>query len=126
MISIFLSANRETQSISVTSTCFALQTIQSTGDCSIFSSAIDLNMKSHPSNPKNNANTTAEKLGEVSRRIPLRSVVKALLRANWRKEDMFQVPLLLGTVLKTDGERDVLNGDMDEELCHQVRRHWFL
>jgi len=37
---------------------------------------------------------------------------------------MFQVPLLLETVLKTDGERDVLNGDMDEELCHQVRHRF--
>ncbi|KAL3782620.1 hypothetical protein HJC23_000002 [Cyclotella cryptica] len=105
-------------SISVTSTCFALQTIQSTGDCSIFSSAIDLNMKAHPPNIMKNTNATAD---TISRRIPLRSVVKALLRANWRKEDMFQVPLLLETVLKMDGERDVLNGDMDEELCHQVK-----
>jgi hypothetical protein len=54
-------------------------------------------------------------------RVPVRSVVKALLRANWRKEDMFQVPLLLYTVLKIDRERDVLNNDMDEELCHRVR-----
>ena len=37
---------------------------------------------------------------------------------------MFQVPLLLETVLKTDGERDVLNGDMDEELCHRVREQF--
>lgn len=34
---------------------------------------------------------------------------------------MFQVPLLLYTVLKVDGEREVLNQDMDEELCHRVR-----
>jgi hypothetical protein len=34
---------------------------------------------------------------------------------------MFQVPLLLYTVLKADGEREVLNKDMDEEFCHRVR-----
>jgi hypothetical protein len=33
---------------------------------------------------------------------------------------MFQVPLLLYTVLKIDGERDVLNGGMDDELCHKA------
>lgn len=54
-------------------------------------------------------------------RVPVRSIVKALLRANWRKDDMFQVPLLLYTILKIDGERDVLNTNMDEELIHKVR-----
>ncbi|KAL7511208.1 hypothetical protein ACHAXN_008091 [Cyclotella atomus] len=34
---------------------------------------------------------------------------------------MFQVPLLLYTVLKADGEREVLNQDMDEEFCHRVK-----
>ena len=53
--------------------------------------------------------------------VPVRSIVKALLRANWRKDDMFQVPLLLYTILKIDGERDVLNTNMDEELIHKVR-----
>ena len=33
---------------------------------------------------------------------------------------MFQVPLLLYTVLKIDAERDVLNKDMDEELVYQL------
>lgn len=106
------------QSISVTSTCFALQAIYSTPDCSIFSSAVDLNLKRLPSllSP-----TTSPATAVKNERIPIRSVLKALLRANWRKDDMFQVPLLLYTVLKVDGEREVLNQDMDEELCHRVR-----
>ena len=74
----------------------------------MFSPAVDLNLKRLPDGAKDD-------------RIPVRSVIKALLRANWRKDDMFQVPLLLYTVLKIDGERDVLNKDMDEELCHRVR-----
>lgn len=106
------------QSISVTSTCFALQAIYSTPDCSIFSSVVDLNLKRLPNLP---SPTTSPVTAVKNERIPIRSVLKALLRANWRKDDMFQVPLLLYTVLKVDGEREVLNQDMDEELCHRVR-----
>lgn len=53
-------------------------------------------------------------------KIPLRGVVKALLRAHWRDEDMFQVPLLLHTILTVDGDRSILNKHMDEELSHRV------
>lgn len=79
---------------------------------------MDLNLKRLPSllSP-----TTSPATAVKNERIPIRSVLKALLRANWRKDDMFQVPLLLYTVLKVDGEREVLNQDMDEELCHRVR-----
>ena len=97
------------QSISVTSTCFALQAIYSTPDCSIFSPVVDLNLKQ------------LQQTKNQDDRVPVRSIVKALLRANWRKDDMLQVPLLLYTILKIDGERDVLSKDMDEELSHKVR-----
>ncbi len=63
---------------------------------------------------------------KASSKIPLRGVVKALLRAPWREEDMFQVPLLLHTILVVDRERSVLNRDMDEELSHRVRLLSFL
>jgi len=35
---------------------------------------------------------------------------------------MFQVPLLLHTILVVDRERSVLNEDMDEELSHRVKK----
>ena len=50
--------------ISVTSTCFALQTIFATGDCSTFSNVVDPNMKS-----KFDTSDGAEK---SSSRIPIR------------------------------------------------------
>ena len=81
---------------------------------------VDLNLKPPPSLSEPAA-SSAE--GAKEKRIPVRSVVKALLRANWRKDDMFQVPLLLYTVLNVDSDRDVLNHEMDEELCHRVRLH---
>lgn len=103
------------QEISVTSTCFALRTIFATGDCSIFSNAVDPNMKLQ-------LDTSDDTSDKSSSRIPIRSVVKALLRARWRKEDMFQVPLLLHTVLNVDKERCILNEAMDEELCHRLKQ----
>eukprot|EP00584_Thalassiosira_punctigera_P008779 CAMPEP_0172541276 /NCGR_PEP_ID=MMETSP1067-20121228/12103_1 /TAXON_ID=265564 ORGANISM="Thalassiosira punctigera, Strain Tpunct2005C2" /NCGR_SAMPLE_ID=MMETSP1067 /ASSEMBLY_ACC=CAM_ASM_000444 /LENGTH=787 /DNA_ID=CAMNT_0013327281 /DNA_START=87 /DNA_END=2450 /DNA_ORIENTATION=- len=101
------------QEISVTSTCFALKTIFATGDCSIFSNAVDLNVRSQQLNELCDFETTSK--------IPIRGVVKALLRARWREEDLFQAPLLLSTVLQIDSDRSILNSDMDEELCHRVK-----
>ncbi|KAL7551759.1 hypothetical protein ACHAWF_014948 [Thalassiosira exigua] len=92
---------------SVTSTCFALRAVFSGDD--LFSDVVDCNL-------------AAGAEGAKSSRIPLRSVVKALLRAQWREDDLFQVPLLLRTVLAADESRAVLNGGMDEELCHKVKR----
>ena len=104
--------------ISVTSTCFALQTIFATNDdCALFSNVINANMKS----TKQFASDDTSKEIPASK-IPIRSVVKALLRANWRDDDMFQIPLLLSTVLKIDKDRNVLNENMDEELCHRVKK----
>ena len=73
---------------------------------------VDFNMEPHPD--------AFDSKG--SSKVPLRGVVKALLRAQWREEDIFQVPLLLHTVLKVDKDRSVLNADMDEELCHRVKQ----
>ncbi|KAL7541978.1 hypothetical protein ACHAXR_012169 [Thalassiosira sp. AJA248-18] len=101
------------QDISVTSTCFALLTIFATGDCSLFSNKVDLNMKS-----QFDAMDGEKKLSK----IPIRAVVKALLRTRWREDDMFQVPLILYTVLKIDQDRSILNSEMDEELCHRVNQ----
>lgn len=103
-----------TSSISVTSTCFALQTLVATGgkDGNMFNDYVDFNMKQPTSDDNNND-------GKL---VPLRGVLKALLRAPWREEDLFQVPLLLYTVLEIDSDRSILNSSMDEELCHKVKQ----
>lgn len=103
-----------TASLSVTSTCFALQSI-ATGGGDKFEDFVDFNMKL--SSDGSGAST-----GATNCLLSLRGVLKALLRANWRDEDMFQVPLLLSTVLKIDSDRSILNSSMDEELSHRVKQ----
>lgn len=104
------------EAISVTSTCFALQAIFAGGDGgSAFADAVDLDLSPRPPGGSG-------KDASSSSKIPVRGVVKALLRARWREEDLFQVPLLLHTVLRVDSDRLVLNSDMDEELRHRVRK----
>jgi hypothetical protein len=101
-----------TDQISVTSTCFALQSIYATGDCSaLFANVV-------------NANMNVNNVTSASVMIPIQDVVKSLLNASWREEDMFQVPLLLYTILKVDtnSERSFLcyedgNAVLDDERC---------
>lgn len=62
-----------------------------------------------------------EEDGVVESRVPVRSVVRALLMAEWRDDDLFQVPLLLHTVLAVDKERSLLGSGMDEILAVKVR-----
>jgi hypothetical protein len=107
-----------TSSLSVTSTCFALQSI-ATGGGEKFDDFVDFNMKQSENLSGAITTTTANNNG---RSIPLRGVLKAALRASWREEDMFQVPLLLSTVLKIDSDRSILNSSMDEELSHRVKK----
>ena len=68
---------------SVTSTCFALHAITQAPDQ--YSSIVnfDLAAKEQTNNDK----------------ISIRNIVEALLRAGWREDDLFQVPLILDTVL---------------------------
>jgi hypothetical protein len=104
--------------ISITSTCFALQAVLSASahDASLYSSFITMD-------------TSITKLDEKDTRTPVRSIVQALLSSEWREEDMFQVPLLLYTVLKVDAKRNILgpsnygsNTGMDEQLAARIRR----
>jgi hypothetical protein len=118
--------------ISVTSTCFALQAIFATGDCSAcFADVVNANMNasdaggvgasSPPPPPPPSSSSSSSAM------IPIRDVVESLLRAEWREEDMFQVPLLLYTVLRVDRDRSFLGGapmrsDGGGALRSRVRR----
>jgi hypothetical protein len=112
-----------TDQISVTSTCFALQSIYATGDCSaLFANVVNANMN------VNNV-TSSSSASSASVMIPIQDVVKSLLNASWREEDMFQVPLLLYTILKVDTNRErsfLYNEDgnvvLDDERCCRVKR----
>lgn len=101
--------------ISITSTCFALQAVLSASeqDSSLYSSFITMD-------------TSITNLDEKDTRTPVRSIVQALLASEWREDDLFQVPLLLYTVLKVDAKRSILgpgNGHtgMDEQLAARMR-----
>ena len=70
--------------------------------------------------------TSITKLDEKDTRNSVRSIVQALLASEWREDDLFQVPLLLYTVLKVDAKRSILgpgNGHtgMDEPLALRMR-----
>jgi hypothetical protein len=54
-------------------------------------------------------------------RIPIRDVVESVLRANWREEDMFQVPLVLYTILNIDADGTFLR-NTDEDMRSRLRR----
>ena len=77
---------------SVTSTCFAIRTILASRDQ--FSNRICFDLR--------NATQFTMDLSEDG--IPLRSIVNALLHADWRDEDLFQVPLVLETVLMINND----------------------
>jgi hypothetical protein len=86
----------------VTSTCFALQTILASGDSQLYDSLVAAD-------------------DEKDGRIPIRAVLHELLFADWRKDDLFQVPLLLYTALKVDSQRIMLGPTgMNEELAAKV------
>ena len=95
--------------ISVTSTCFALQAILSSPESS--SSAYDSILCMDPSVDKLNDNRT-----------PVRSILRELLLAEWREDDMFQVPLLLHTVLVVDKKRVLLQADDAALVNAQVKK----
>ena len=115
--------------ISVTSTCFALQAIFANGDCSAsFGDVVNANMNAPRAADDDDDDGGGGGGGgesSSSATIPIRGVVESLLRAEWREEDMFQVPLLLYTVLKVDRDRSYLGAAAlraDGELSSRVRR----
>jgi len=93
--------------VSVTSTCFALQTLLVSQDSQLFDSLVALNIN-------------MEQDDDV--RIPIRNILQELLGSEWRKDDLFQVPLLLYTALQVDSERKLLGpSGVSEELASKLR-----
>lgn len=95
--------------VSVTSTCFALQNIRAAQDSGIFDSLVAMDMS-----------IMEQQKDDV--RISIRNILRELLFADWRQDDLFQVPLLLYTALQVDSERRLLGpNSIDEELASRVR-----
>lgn len=88
------------QRISITSTCFAFQAIYLSGDRSVYDSIVNFDLESTSVSSKSSEN-----------KILAQSIFEALLLADWREEDLFQVPLLLQTLLIVDDKRVILSED---------------
>ena len=107
---------------SVTSTLFALDCFQ----YDAFSSITDVNMAisskslGSGSNNNNNDNDNDNNNSMSNTKVKLREVLDATLDSNWSEEDLFQVPLLVHTVLALDKKR-VLFRDMDNGRKERVR-----
>jgi hypothetical protein len=92
----------------MTSTLFSLSAIMAASDKSIYNSMIHLDM------------TAVAPSNDI---VQLRDIVHATLFADWREEDLFQVPLIIHTILTVDKDRVLLDPKvMDEVLAERMRR----
>lgn len=102
-----------TDQISITSTCYALQTLLSSIDSSMYDDVAIMDMRPF-------TEERAEE-GFVESRAHVRSIVRELLTQHSNDEDLFQVPLLLYTILKADPNRYLLGpANMDEAIAAKV------
>ena len=90
---------------SITSTCYALQAMLATENPSIYEAFV-LDPKIRSMDDK--------------ARTPVRDILRELLASDWRTDDLFQVPLLLYTMLKVDVGRDLVGG-VDEQTAARIR-----
>jgi hypothetical protein len=54
------------------------------------------------------ATTSSSRSTADETKIPMRQVMRNLLAAKWRDDDLFQVPLLIYTILRVDSDRSLL------------------
>mmetsp|Transcript_25229 Transcript_25229/g.55085 ORF Transcript_25229/g.55085 Transcript_25229/m.55085 type:complete len:576 (+) Transcript_25229:103-1830(+) len=88
----------------ITSTCYALLTLSLASD--VYSSIL--------STEESNEDNNDDKIPD-SNAIPIQLVMKALLASNCRQDDLFQIPLLLYTLLRVDTDRSVLHSAASNE-----------
>ncbi|CAB9523931.1 metalloprotease FTSH [Seminavis robusta] len=100
--------------LSVTSTCYALLAIQTA------SSAYDSIVAFDRTN--NDSETDEDPTNKDKICIP--TVVRALLASEWRQDDLFQVPLLLFTVLTIDKDRSMVlqSAAFNEQTALKIRQ----
>lgn len=93
------------QRLSITSTLFSLLAIISSSDASLYETIVNLDMR-QPS----------EENKLVDGRISARNVIEAVFDGDWNEEDLFQVPLLLHTILEIDPNREFLKTKLADEV----------
>jgi hypothetical protein len=95
--------------LSVMSTCYALQSILAAGDSGLYDSFIVKGTVADPSD------TTRTSTG---------AILAEMLASEWREDDLFQIPVLLYTILKVDTDRLQLNKAFRDNpaIASKVRR----
>jgi hypothetical protein len=90
--------------LSVTSTCYSLQAVQT-------SSTYDSMLSYQETDDEHDV-------------VPVRKVIQALLASKWREDDLFQVPLLLYTILRYDTDRSMIiqSASSSEESAAKIRQ----
>jgi hypothetical protein len=101
---------------SVTSTLFTLEAIMSSRRVDLYESIADFQLKV----PKSEGSSvTTPKSND---KISIRDVVQETLMSSWRKEDLFQVPLLISVILQIDKKRELLSPRLiNEDLADKIR-----
>lgn len=97
--------------LSITSTCCALNAILSTQNKQLYESFITMDTRIiKTSEGKDN-------------RVLARNIIEDLLASEWRENDLFQVPLLLSTILDVDSKRCIIGSKrMDESMANNLRK----
>mmetsp|Transcript_25338 Transcript_25338/g.28923 ORF Transcript_25338/g.28923 Transcript_25338/m.28923 type:complete len:763 (-) Transcript_25338:224-2512(-) len=91
--------------ISITSSCSALQSIISSEDATVYDSFI-----------------SKKKTDSNDKRASIPEILLELVNAPWREDDLFQVPILLYTILKVDSDRSLLRNELkSSDIASKIR-----
>lgn len=109
--------------VCVTSTCYALLTI------ALSSPGVYDSILAPDDGAKNDDGSAGGNDGGPSRtaaeKICVKRVLRTLLSSDVRGDDMFQIPLLLYTLLRVDGDRSVIRSAVastDDEIASKMRK----
>jgi hypothetical protein len=91
--------------LSVTSTCYSLLAVLAAGDSDLYDSLL-----------------TRELVDPKDKRASINNILMELLYSEWRQDDLFQVPVLLYTILRVDAHRTLLKKAVaNYEVCSKVQ-----
>mmetsp|Transcript_364 Transcript_364/g.527 ORF Transcript_364/g.527 Transcript_364/m.527 type:complete len:764 (+) Transcript_364:74-2365(+) len=92
--------------ISITSSCFVLQSVAFAEESGLYDSMV-----------------TRKTTDKNDKRISMQEILIELVNAEWREDDLFQVPVLLYTILKVDSDRSLLRESLQSsEFASKIRR----
>ena len=106
-----------TTRVCVTSTCYALLTMVLSAP-NVYESVM-----SYENVASKEYSTHSAAHGSSNKVIPIRKMVETLLETNWREDDLFQVPLVLYTILQVDQDRSLLRAAArNPQVASRIRK----